>query len=482
MGNEENDDIQAKSDAPLWEGRLSASTSEIFSEYVDSIGFDIVLAPFDVQISKAHAKMLKNSGIIDGETCQKILDGFAVIEHEINSGEFEACLVPTDEDVHTAIERRLTELAGDAGRALHTGRSRNDLAQMSGRLFTRQAIENIKNKLEHMVMTLCYLSEKNIDIVFPGKTHMQHAQPILLSHWLMSHASRLMNDRQRLEQVHKRVNVCVLGSGALAGSTLPIDSEFMKEELGCESVVDNSIFAVSTRDYITEVLFVFSQIVNNLSCLGEDIVWMTSTECGYATLDDRFSSGSSMMPQKKNPDIAELVRGKAGLSIGALTAALAATKSQLFGYNHDLQVDKEALFSATKDCERSIFAMDAMMETITFNKLVCEDSLGTQPLALATDIAEDMVKNGVPFRIAYKAVAVCINRSLEQKLGPEETCEYFRNDDLIGKSATNVFGPTGTNLIVAMRESVERRSTSGGTSTENVRNQIKNVLDAINSK
>lgn len=478
MNSSEPSNVQ-KGGSTLWEGRMAIGASEIFSQYVDSISFDIALAPYDVAVSRAHVKMLKETGIVEDQTCQKILDGFDVIEHEISSGEFKACLISTDEDVHTAIERRLTELTGDAGRALHTGRSRNDLAQMSGRLYTRDAVERIRIRIDHAIETLCTLAEKNIEIVFPGKTHLQHAQPILLSHWLMSHVSRLMNDRERLAQVYNRVNVCVLGSGALAGSTLPLDSQMVSKELGCLKVVDNSIFAVSTRDYITEVLFVCAQIVNNLSCLGEDIVWMTSTECGYATLDDQFSSGSSMMPQKKNPDIAELVRGKAGLSIGSLTAVLAATKSQIFGYNHDLQVDKEALISAVKDCELSVLAMDAMMASITFNKQACETSLANQPLALATDIAELMVSKGTPFRIAYKAVAVCIQRATELELKGEELCTYLRDDDLIGDSASEVLGEPGSDTLTAMKRSIERRSTYAGTSTASVKKQIDIATKAL---
>ncbi|HMS25693.1 MAG TPA: argininosuccinate lyase [Acidimicrobiia bacterium] len=473
------------SDAPkpgstLYDGRLSVETSKIFSAYVDSIDFDIVLAPYDVLVSRAHVKMLLSTKIVDEATCTAILDGLDTIDREISSGEFQASLVPTDEDVHTAIERRLTEIAGDAGRALHTGRSRNDLAQMSGRLYTRDAVTRLTTHVEHLVLSLCNLASKNIDILFPGKTHLQHAQPILLSHWIMSHASRLMNDRERLMQAYERINICVLGSGALAGSTLPLDSEFVSRELGCTKVVDNSIFGVSTRDYITEALFVCAQIVTNLSCLGEDIVWMTSTECGYATLDDQFSSGSSMMPQKKNPDIAELVRGKAGLSIGALTAALAATKSQTFGFNHDLQVDKEALFGAVKDCELSIVAMDAMMETTVFNKEACENSLANQPLTLATDIAEMMVTQGVPFRIAYKAVATCIRSAIDAGLHKEELSQYLRDDEQIGSAATEVLGATGSDILDAMRRSIERRATPAGTSSTNVAAQIAQVTESLN--
>ncbi len=464
----------------LYDGRLSVETSKIFSAYVDSIDFDIVLAPYDLAVSRAHAKMLRSTKIVDEATCEAILDGLNTIDREISSGEFQANLVPTDEDVHTAIERRLTEIAGDAGRALHTGRSRNDLAQMSGRLYTRDAVTRIRTHVEHLVLSLCNLASKNIDVMFPGKTHLQHAQPILLSHWIMSHVSRLMNDRERLIQVYDRVNVCVLGSGALAGSTLPIDPDFVSQELGCAKVVDNSVFGVSTRDYITEVLFVCAQIVTNLSCLGEDVVWMTSTECGYATLDDQFSSGSSMMPQKKNPDIAELVRGKAGLSIGALTAALAATKSQIFGYNHDLQVDKEALFRAVKDCELSIVAMDAMMQTTVFNQEVCESSLGDQPLTLATDIAEMMVIQGTPFRVAYKAVATCIREAMDAGLQKEALSQYLREDDQIGSAASEVLGATGSDILDAMRRSIERRATSAGTSPVNVAAQITHVTESLN--
>jgi len=456
----------------LWEGRIGVTASEIFSAYVDSIGFDIVLAPYDLAVSRAHVRMLSNENIIEQETAQKILDAFDVIEHEINAGDFKASLVPTDEDVHTAIERRLTELTGDAGKALHTGRSRNDLAQMSGRLYVRDFLDRLVTRVDKTIETLVDLADKNIDVLFPGKTHLQHAQPILLSQWLLSHAQRLINDKDRLLETRKRVNVCVLGSGALAGSTLPLNVDFVAQELGCDSISDNSIFAVSTRDYVSEFLFDVAQILVNLSCIGEDIVWMSSTECGYVTLDDQFSSGSSMMPQKKNPDIAELVRGKAGLSIGSLTAVLSATKSQIFGYNHDLQVDKEALFSIAEDCELSLIAIEGMMGTITFNKEKCHDALRHQPLLLATDITEKMVTQGTPFRISYKATAVCIRRALEKGLEGEDLCEYLRNDDLIGAAAKEVLGEPGADLIEAMQRSIERRNTLGGTSTVQVKAQI----------
>lgn len=458
----------------LWDGRMSVAASEIFSTYVDSIGFDIVLAPYDVLVSRAHAKMLHKQKIIDDETLSHILAGFDVIEHEIKAGDFQESLQSTDEDVHTAIERRLTELTNDSGRALHTGRSRNDLAQMSGRLYVRDVLHRLEDRLVTMIQTLCTLAETNMGIVMPGKTHLQHAQPVLLSHWLMSHATRLDNDVQRVKESYKRVNVCVLGSGALAGSTLNLDPEFVASELGCTSVSTNSIFGVSTRDYVSEALFICAQIMVNLSCLGEDIVWMTSTECGYATLDDQFSSGSSMMPQKKNPDIAELVRGKAGLSIGALTSVLSATKSQIFGYNHDLQVDKEAVFPTLRDCELSIIAMDAMMATTTFNQARLEAAVSEQPLLLATDIAETMVIDAIPFRIAYKAVAVCIRRALDQDLSGKALCDYLISDDLIGAASTKVLGD---NVLDAMKASIERRDTPGGTST----NQVQRTIELLRS-
>jgi argininosuccinate lyase len=470
-------DKQSSSGSRLWEGRLSKGSSEIFSTFVDSIGFDIDLAPFDVLVSRAHVAMLEKQGIIDKQSAQAIHDAFDVIDHEINSGELEAGLVPTDEDVHTAIERRVTELAGDPGKALHTGRSRNDLVQMSSRLYVREALKAIEARVDQLIETLCNLAEKNIDILMPGKTHLQHAQPILLSHWLMGHAQRFLNDKSRIDDAMKRVNVCVLGAGAIAGSTLNLDSEFVAKQLGCEVVHDNSIFAVSTRDYIAECLFVCAQIVTNLSCLGEDIVWMTSTECGYATLDDQFSSGSSMMPQKKNPDIAELVRGKAGLTIGALTSVLATTKSQIFGYNHDLQVDKEALFSAVNDTDVSLAAMEAMIATTTFNKNVCETNATNEPLLLATDIAEAMVASGTPFRIAYKATAVCISRALENGMSGNALIEYLCTDDLIGWGAREVFGDGDT--LAAMHRSIEKRSTIGGTATQRVKETIAKTRRSV---
>lgn len=454
----------------LFAGRFDGEASEIFSLFVDSIAFDIVLLPFDIKVSKAHAIMLKETGLIDDKTNDEIQDGLDQILEEYENGTFKDNLKDSDEDVHSAIERRLTELKGDSGRALHTGRSRNDLAQMSGRLFCVKAIDDISAEVKSMIEVLCNLAKKNIELMMPGKTHLQHAQPVLVSHWLMSHAYRLKNDLTRLDAAKKTANVCVLGSGALAGSTLDLDAKIIARELGTDSIVENSIFAVSTRDYILETLFSFANIMVNLSCLGEDIVWASSTECGYVTLDDKFSSGSSMMPQKKNPDIAELIRGKAGLSIGALTSILAMAKSQIFGYNHDLQVDKEALFKSFNDCEIGLIAMNAMMATLTFNKTALNESLSTQPLLLATDIAELMVKNGVPFRIAYKNVASSIKSALDRGLSGQDLINELKNNEDIADAASEVFA---NDILEAMRKSIEARNTQGGTSTKSVLKQIE---------
>lgn len=460
----------------LFEGRFAEGNSSIFSAFVDSIGFDIVLVPFDVQISKAHAKMLHETKLIDKDTRNEIINGLDQILGEYESGEFKANLVDTDEDVHSAIERRLTELKGDAGRALHTGRSRNDLSQMSTRLFTVKAIDNVLAEIKNMIETLCKLAKDNIDLMMPGKTHLQHAQPVLVSHWLLSHAYRLRNDVTRLQAARINSNLCVLGSGALAGSTLPLDAKAISKELGCDDIVENSIFGVSTRDYVLETLFAFSNIMVNLSCLGEDIVWASSTECAYVILDDRFSSGSSMMPQKKNPDIAELIRGKAGLSIGALTSILSMAKSQIFGYNHDLQVDKEALFKSFNDCELGLIAMNGMMETAKFNEEALNNSLVSQPLLLATDIAEHMVKQGTPFRIAYKAVANTIRESLDNGLEVEELVDALKANAEIGESSSAIFG---NNILDAMSSSINSRTTIGGTSKSSVEAQIKSLLKQI---
>lgn len=464
---------------PIWSGRTSVPTSEIFKTFVDSISFDKVLAPYDIAVSKAHCKMLYEVGIIDKQTHQEINDGLSEISKTIDNGDFFANIETSDEDIHSAIERILTDIAGDAGKALHTGRSRNDLSQMSVRLYTREAIISLQQLLKDIISTLCELAEKNLDIIFPGKTHLQHAQPILLSQWLVSHANRFKNDLDRLSDTYQRVNICVLGSGALAGSTLPLDANIVASELGCDSVSTNSIFAVSTRDYLSEVLFDCAQIVINLSCLGEDIVWMSSTECGYVRLHDQFSSGSSMMPQKKNPDIAELVRGKAGLTIGSLVSVLAATKSQIFGYNHDLQVDKEALFPSLRDTEISLIAVQAMMAASVFNKDRCERSLEAEPLLLATDIAEEMVNSGIAFRIAYKQVASTIRDSMDQGLSGKDLISYLCADKNIGDASKKIFGFGESDLLGAMKASVERRNTLGGTSTSSVKMQIKALTEAI---
>lgn len=391
----------------LWDGRLGGGADEALRKLNDSLGFDKRLYREDIAGSRAHVRMLGATGIIPEVDAEEIVGALDEVEAELSEGRF--TFDPSDEDIHTAIERRVTELV-PAGAKLHTGRSRNDQVATDMRLFTRRSIDEVVEMVRRLQATLLDLAENAGQSVLPGFTHLQRAQPVTLGHYLLSHGWALQRDVERLRDTRKRLNVSPLGAGAIAGTSLPIDVEMTARELGFDTYFDNSIDAVEDRDFVAEVLFDLALLGTHLSRLSEDIVIWNSTEFSYLRLDDSFATGSSMMPQKKNPDVAEVTRGKTGRLVGNLTSILVVLKGLPTGYNKDLQEDKEALFDSFDTVSAVLPALCGTLETATFNV----DSMGqaaADPLLAATDLAEWLVGQGTPFREAHRIVADLVRRS-----------------------------------------------------------------------
>ena len=378
----------------LWHGRFAGSPSEALQALNDSLPFDQRMFREDIAGSRAHVRMLCDVGLFTEAERDGVLAALDTVEHEIESGSFDFQV--NDEDIHTAVERRVTEL-DPAGAKMHTGRSRNDQVATDLRLWTRSAIDEVLDLVERLQRTLLTHAEQAGDAYLPGYTHLQQAQPVALSHHLLAHGWALARDAERLVDARKRTNVSVLGAGALAGSSLPLDPEKSAAYLGFDAVFDNSLDGVADRDFVAEALFAVSLLGVHLSRIGEEWILWASTEFGFVTLDDGFSTGSSMMPQKKNPDIAELARGKAGRLIGHLTGFLTTLKGLPLTYNKDMQEDKEPLFDAVDTVRLTLLALDGMISTTTFNTEAMA-AQAASPYAAATDLAEWLVARGMPFR------------------------------------------------------------------------------------
>jgi argininosuccinate lyase len=398
---------------PLWHGRFDQSPADELMAFTESLSFDVRLWSDDLTGSAAHVKGLGHAGILPTDEVQAILAALDDVRNEFAGGTF--VFVPSDEDVHTAIERRVTELAGPVGGKLHTGRSRNDQCVTALRLWTKREMK----RLASMVLGLCDVlvaraEEAGADangIVLPGYTHLQRAQPVLLAHHLMAHAWAMLRDVDRLVATVDRLDVSPLGAGALAGSSLPLQPQFTAAELGFAAPFANSLDAVSDRDFVAEALFAMALLSLHLSRMGEEWVLWTSEEFGFATLDDRYATGSSMLPQKKNADIAELTRGKAGRAVGNLVTILTVLKGLPLAYNRDLQEDKEPLFDSFDQVTRAIGAMSGMIATARFNRDAMGAAASHESLA-ATDVAEWLVEQGTPFREAHAIVGALVQRSI----------------------------------------------------------------------
>lgn len=441
----------------LWHGRFAGSPSEALQALNDSLPFDQRMFREDIAGSRAHVRMLCDVGLFTEAERDGVLAALDTVEHEIESGSFDFQV--NDEDIHTAVERRVTELK-PAGAKMHTGRSRNDQVATDLRLWTRSAIDEVLDLIERLQRTLLAHAEQAGDAYLPGYTHLQQAQPVTLSHHLLAHGWALARDAERLVDARKRTNVSVLGAGALAGSSLPLDPEKSADYLGFDAVFDNSLDGVADRDFVAEALFALSLLGVHLSRIGEEWILWASTEFGFVTLDDGFSTGSSMMPQKKNPDIAELARGKAGRLIGHLTGFLTTLKGLPLTYNKDMQEDKEPLFDAVDTVRLTLLALDGMISTTTFNTEAMA-AQAASPYAAATDLAEWLVARGMPFRDAHAVVGEKVRRALA---GEGSLRELVAADPQLGDEAAALLEPG---------VSVTRRTTRGGGSPAAVADQIK---------
>ena len=397
----------------LWAGRTGGDVDERLSAINNSIGFDSRMYRQDITGSIAHARMLGRQGIIAEEDAAAIVEGLEGILGDIESGKLEIDM--TCEDIHTFVEGTLTERIGDAGKRLHTARSRNDQVALDIRMYLADAIDRLVALAKNLAAAFCDVAEQHLETVMPGYTHLQRAQPITLAHWLMAYAQMLLRDIGRLEDCRKRTLVLPLGSGALAGTTYPLDREYVAEQLGFDGISLNSLDGVSDRDFALELLSDLSILMMHLSRFSEEICLWCSWEIKFVTLADQFSTGSSIMPQKKNPDITELVRGKTGRVFGDLMTLLTAMKALPLAYNKDMQEDKEALFDAIDTADLSLSVLTPMLRSAVFHPANMKKA-AARGFINATDCADYMVKKGIPFRDAYRVtgqlVKYCIDRGL----------------------------------------------------------------------
>lgn len=448
--------------AQLWKGRFKKELAKETNDFNSSISFDSRMFEEDIKGSMAHAAMLGAQGIIEKSESDKIIAGLQEILSDIKSGKLEIDM--TAEDIHTFIEGELTARLGQTGKRLHTARSRNDQVALDIRLTLRKEISEIKEKVRGLIGVICNKAEENKHTIMPGYTHLQRAQPITFAHHLMAYAAMLCRDLGRLEDTEKRMNNCPLGSGALAGTTYPLDREAVAAELGFDGITLNSLDGVSDRDFCIELASALSLIMVHLSRFSEEIIMWCSWEFKFVELDDAFSTGSSIMPQKKNPDIAELVRGKSGRVFGDLTTLLTVMKGIALAYNKDMQEDKEAIFDAVDTVKMCLTAFTPMIDTMA----VLKDNMraaAAKGFINATDCADYLVGKGLPFRDAYKAtgelVALCIDKGLTLETLPLE--EYRKVCDLFDDEVYTA---------ISLEKCVADRKVAGGPNSESVDTQI----------
>ena len=453
----------------LWKGRFKKELAKETNDFNSSISCDSRMFEEDIKGSIAHATMLGATGIIDKSESEKIVAGLSEILADIKSGKLDIDM--SAEDIHTFVEGELTARLGQTGKRLHTARSRNDQVALDIRLTLRKEIDEISGKIKDLVSVLCNKAEENKETIMPGYTHLQRAQPITFGHHLMAYAQMLLRDLDRLADVKKRMNVLPLGSGALAGTTYPLDRNMVADLLGFDSVSLNSLDGVSDRDFCIELASALSLVMVHLSRFSEEIIMWCSWEFKFVELDDAFSTGSSIMPQKKNPDIAELVRGKSGRVFGDLTTLLTVMKGIALAYNKDMQEDKEAIFDAVDTVKMCLNAFTPMIDTMT----VLKDNMrhaAAKGFINATDCADYLVGKGLPFRDAYKAtgelVALCIDKNLTLETLPLD--EYKKICDLFDD---------GVYQAINLEKCVADRLVVGGPSIQSVENQIKYARNII---
>lgn len=448
----------------LWHGRFAGGPAEELLAYTVSLPYDQRLAPDDLVGSRAHVKGLVRAGILDGDEAAAVFAALDQVGDELAAGTF--TFVPSDEDIHTAVERRVTEIAGPPGAKLHTGRSRNDQVATGLRLYTRRMLGDVADRIIAFQEVILGSAEAAGDVYLPGYTHLQRAQPVLLSHHLLAHGWALSRDVDRLLATRARANVSPLGAGALAGSSLPLDPHGVAADLGFAAAFENSLDAVGDRDFVAEALFDLALLGVHLSRIGEEIVLWSSEEFGFVTLDDGYSTGSSMLPQKKNPDIAELARGRAGRLIGHLTGLMATLKGLPLAYNRDLQEDKEPLFDAFDQVLLALGALAGLVSTAT-PSVERMQAAADSPYLVATDLAEWLVERGMPFRDAHAVVGALVRDSIDRHVPLDELVAGHPD---LGDDAVALLEPG-----VAVR----RRRSPGGAGPDPVAIQLESFRERI---
>lgn len=454
-----------------WGGRFELPTDKLAEEFNASIHFDKNLYSYDINGSIAHAKMLAKQGIIDHNECELIIKGLIQVKDEIDKGDF--VFKTEDEDIHMAVEKRLREIIGPIAGKLHTARSRNDQVATDFRLYVRDQIDNIKKAIYDLLGVIISKAEDNIDLIMPGYTHLQTAQPILFSHWVMAYFHMLYRDYTRFDDCRKRLNYSPLGSGALAGTTFPIDRDFTARELGFIAPTENSVDSVSDRDFALEFMSAASICQMHLSRWAEELIIFSSSEFKFIELSDDFCTGSSIMPQKKNPDMAELIRGKTGRVYGNLISLLTTMKGLPLAYNKDMQEDKEPVFDTVNTLLTSLRIFAPMISKVRLNKekMYRSAQLG---YSTATDYADYLVTKGLPFRDAHHIVGETVAYAIKAgKDLSELTFDEFRQfTDKVDESIYN---------IVTVESCIEKRKSYGGTAKSEVVNQLQNAKKILNS-
>jgi argininosuccinate lyase len=455
----------------LWGGRFAGPTDALMKRFNDSIGFDRRMYDADIKGSIAYAGALVQTGLITPEEHDQLVAGLAQVRAEFDADDFQ--VKSGDEDIHSAVERRLGEITGPVAGKLHTGRSRNDQVATDLRLYLQQEMITFQEELIKVQEAIVEKAATHLDAIMPGYTHMQQAQPVLFSHWLMSHFWRFQRDRERLDEVKRHTSVLPLGSGALAGTPLKIDRHWLAAELGFDAVSQNSMDAVSDRDYVVEFLSWAALVQIHLSSLAEDIITWSSREFGFVQVDETYSTGSSLMPQKRNPDSLELMRGKSGRITGHLLGLIVTMKGLPSGYNKDLQEDKEALFDTVDTLALELRVAAGVIRTLKVNanrmRAALDDGL------LATDLADYLVQKGIPFRESHHLVGQAVRRAeaLDVGLAKLGITDYQAIHPAFAEDMANIFD---------FQRSVEARDTEGGTAPTAVSAQIEQAKEWLAQK
>lgn len=450
----------------MWKGRFSKATADLVQQYGESISYDWRLYKHDIAGSIAHARAQVRAGLLNDEEFSAIETGLREVEQEIDAGNFDFSIEL--EDIHMNIESALTDKIGAPGAKLHTARSRNDQVATDTRLYCREEIDTLTGLLSALQSSLLKQAEHYAAAVIPGYTHLQRGQPVTVGHHLLAYVEMLDRDKARLADCRKRVNISPLGSGALAGSTINLDREQIAKELGFDRVTTNSMDAISDRDYMAEFLFAMALTGTHLSRLSEDLILWCSSEFGFATLSDAHTTGSSLMPQKKNPDVCELTRGKTGRLYGNLVALLTAAKGLPLTYNRDLQEDKEPLFDSIDTLKIALQVNTEMIADMAVNVDACE-AAASDPLLLATDLADYLVKNGVPFRQAHELVGQAVAVSVESKT-PLDQLDLTQVSEHYGADTKAVFD---------LQTALAARTNPGAPSVENVKAEVSRWQNSL---